>query len=616
MRAAVAALGFSVLTALPRPAPAAGVSPAAAASAVAPALSPDGERVAFVSDVSGLPQVWVAPVEGGWPAQLTHGGEPAVAVSWSPDGKWLAFAACARGGASRLLYAVRPDGRGRRRFTSPGAWSRLGRWSPDGAWIGFASAPPAPPRLVLGLYQPAASTVRYRFTDSSPVRPAGVSPDGRRLLVERFSREKGWQIYLRSLQRRREVLLTPHRERAFSGGALFSPAGDAVYLVTDAETGRRALARVRLDAGEPRGGVQVLAQRDDADLETLAAPPGARWGALLWNAGGRSELGLVDLATGRILPGPELPAEVVHGVSVTPDGARIAVSVSGPASPPDVWILDRRKGTAAPVAGVPHGGLELGELARPRRVRFRSHDGVELDGWLYRAPGPAGALVVALHDGLEGQARPGFRPLLQALVQSGLSVLDLNVRGSGGRGRDFAAMDDGPQRLNAIRDVAAGAEWAVASGHAERGRLGVLGRGHGGYLALAAVTERPKLFAAGVVISGFADLESLLAAAPPRLAPVLEAEYGDPEEQRDMLRALSPIHRLDRVRTPVLLIHGRNNPVAPVEQAERVHARLEAAGAESSLVVFDDEGRGFLRRRNRLRVARLVVRWFESRLAR
>lgn len=612
MRKAALALGCLLVAPFARPAPAAEASPVAAGAAVEPALSPDGARVAFLSDVSGAPQLWTAPASGGWPAQLTRGGEPVRALRWSPDGNWLAYETLGRGGAARQLYVIRPDGRSRRRF-SPSGWNRLGGWSPDGLWIGFAGAR-RPAAFFFGLYEPRAGAVRLRRSSPAPVELMGMGPRRRRVLVRRLDPGRGWQVYLYSLRRRREILLTPHRRRASSDGALFSPSGDAVYLVTGVSTDRPALGRVRLDAGGSPGAVEILAQRADASLERLAAMPGGRWAALLWNVDGRSELSLMDLGTGRILPGPELPGEVVHGLSITPDGGRIAVSVSAPAAPPDIWILDCGTGAAEQLTSVPHGGVDLGDLVRPARVRFRSHDGVELDGWFYRAPGPAGPLVVALHDGPGGQARPSFQPLIQELVRRGISVLAPNVRGSAGRGREFAAMDDGPQRLNAIRDVVACGEWAVATGRAEPTRLGVLGRGDGGYLALAGLVERPGLFAAGVLVSGFADLEALLGRAPPWLAPLLRAEYGDPEHQRDMLRALSPIHRLDRVRTPLLLLHGRNDPLVPVEEAERIAARLEEAGVESKLVVFEDEGRRFLRRRNRLKAARLAVEWLQSRL--
>ncbi len=616
MRAVVIALAWSLAVPLARPAPAAEIFPVAAGAALAPTLSPEGAAVAFVSDVSGIPQVWTVPVAGGWPAQVTHGAEPVCTVRWSPDGKWLAYAALSAGGSTRGLYVVRPDGKAGRRFTAPAdGWSWLGAWSPDGTWIGFGAARRGG-KLLLGLYAPRANAVRSRFPAGGPVRLTAISSDRRRLLVQRFDPTHGWQVYLRRTRSARETLLTPHRGKACSRDAVFGPGGESVYLVTDAQSDRPALARVRLEGSAAKPGpIEILAQRADADLERLVAAAGGRWAALLWNAAGRSRLSLVDLATGRLAPGPDIPGEVVHGLSVTNNGRKIAVSASGPAMPPDVWLIDRTAGKVRRLTNVPHGGLDLGKLVRPRLARFRSHDGVELDGWLYQARGPAPSpMVVSVHDGLEGEARPAFQPLIQAIVQSGISVFAPNVRGSGGRGRNFADLDDGPQRLNAIRDVQACAEWLAASGRAASGRLGILGWGYGGYLALAALTSRPKLFAAGVLIGGFADLEALLETAAPWLAPLLEAEYGNPVRQRDMLRALSPIHRLEHVRTPLLLLHGRNDPIVPVEEAEKIAARLEKAGIESKLVVFEGEGHRLLRRENRRRAARLAVEWFRRRL--
>lgn len=612
MRAAFAILGLC----LAAPLHAAEPSPAAAGAALAPALSPDGARVAFVSDVSGIPQLWLAPLAAGWPARLTRGDEPVQAVRWSPDGKWLAYTALAAGGSARRIRLARFGKAAGWLAPAAGDWSWLGAWSPEGAWLGFSTARRTMGRFTVGLYEPPGRSLRHRISQSAPARLTSIGPKRRRVLIQRFDPAQGWQVFLHRLRNGKEVLLTPHRRRSCSWDAVFGPSGNTVYLITDAKTGRPALARVRLANDGPPGSVEILAQRGDADLERLVAAPGGRWGALLWNASGRSELGLVDLATGRILPGPDLPAEVVHGLSITRDGQRIAVSASGPAMPPDIWLIDRAAEKIHRVTSVPHGGMDLADLVRPRLERFRSHDGVELDGWFYRAPRENPPLVLFLHEEPQGQARPEFQPLIQALVRSGISVFAPNVRGSGGRGRDFAAMDDGPQRLNAIRDVEACAEWLIASGRVARGRLGIFGRGYGGYLALSVLADRPNRFAAGVLVSSFADLEALLRHTAPWVAPLFRAEYGDPARQQDMLRALSPIHRIQRVRAPLLLLHGRNDPVVPVEESEEIAASLNAAGVESKLIVFENEGRRILRRRNRLRAAEAAVQWLTRHLNR
>ena len=334
--------------------------------------------------------------------------------------------------------------------------------------------------------------------------------------------------------------------------------------------------------------------------------------ALVWNVAGRSELSFLDLVSGRSRPGPGLPAEIASGLVFSRDGSKLAMVLAGSAAPMDVWILDRGKGALRQVTRSPHAGIDLASLVRPTLVRFPGRDGLPLSGWLYRPDGASGPgpLVLSFHGGPEGQERPSFRSDYQALLSQGISVLAPNVRGSAGFGKRFVNLDNGALRTGAIEDVAACVDWAVKAGIADPKRVGITGGSYGGYMTMAGLTAFPGLFAAGANLFGIVNFATFFRNTEPWMAAISRSEYGDPETQAVMLRDLSPIHRLDRVTAPTLVLHGANDTNCPVVEAEQVVENLKNRGVPVKYVLFPDEGHGWRKTQNRVRSTVEVTRWF------
>jgi dipeptidyl aminopeptidase/acylaminoacyl peptidase len=249
-------------------------------------------------------------------------------------------------------------------------------------------------------------------------------------------------------------------------------------------------------------------------------------------------------------------------------------------------------------------------------VTFKSHDDLDLSGWLYRpkgAKGP-GPVVLSFHGGPEGQERPTFNATYQALLARGIAVFAPNVRGSSGFGKRFVNLDNGPKRFDGVRDIKSCVDYAVASGVADPRRIGITGGSYGGYMVMAGLTEYPDLFAAGADLFGIVNFATFFAKTEPWMAAISKVEYGDPDTQADLLRSLSPIHKIDRVRAATLVLHGANDTNVPVVEAEQVVASLKGRGVPVEYVLFPDEGHGFRKAPNRVRSASAIIHWFEEHL--
>ena len=583
----------------------------------AASFAPDGRRIAFNSDLGGLPQVWTVAVDGGWPQPVTALDDPVQSLHWSPDGATIAFAVAPGGGMNEQVYTVRPDGTGLRRLTDGGKETkRLGRWTHDGAALMLASNRRTAEAMDAYLVDAAGG----RWTRVASTGGVGgltdVSRDGRRALLHRLVRRGDEDLFLVGLPGGGERRLTPHDGPGSFPDGRFSPDDRTVYLASNADRDRVAFARVALgDDGRP-GPIEVLAARDDAELAEFALDERGATAALVWNVAGKDELALLDLATARSSPGPPLPAETAGGLRFSRDGRLLAFVASGATAPFDVWVLDLRSGRLRQVTHSPHPGVDLARLVRPSLVRFPAHDGLALSGWLYRPRGAGGPgpIVLSFHGGPEAQERPTFDATYQALLARGIAVFAPNVRGSAGSGKRFVNLDNGARRVDAVRDIKDCVGYVVGAGVADPRRVGIMGGSYGGFMTLAGLAEYPELFAAGVDRFGLVNFETFFAGTEPWMAAISKVEYGDPVTESELLRRLSPIRRLDRIRAPVLVLHGANDTNVPVAEAEQVVAGLKRRGVPVESVLFPDEGHGFRKPKNRVRAAVATVRWFEEHL--
>jgi len=576
-------------------------------SSWSPSLSPDADRVAFISDRGGHPQIWLRALPGEALTCVPLEGR-VTAVSWSPTGEWLACLLAAPGASRHEAWVVRPDGSGARLVAggAPGTASlargRSGGWTADGALVLTETSTTS--RVLRIVPETGERTVLHEGVLTTAI---DVTPDGRSVLLRRGPRgARDLRVISGGVER---TVIPASREGSSESGCL-APDGSTVYACTDV-----ASELAQLTAGE------LNVRCAGGELEEVALSGDGRVAALLWNvAGGMSALTLLDLSTGRQTDVTPLPRDVVHEVALSTDGRALVLTAEGPADTKGVWwgragsrlapISSPAQGTLHASRGASFSELDPGEVVAPQPHSLRSRDGTEIPGWLYRPPGAEPRpTVVWLHGGPEGQERPVYSSLFQSLVAEGVAVFAPNVRGSSGFGRRFRNADNGSRRYGAFEDVAACASYVVDAGIAEPGRLGVLGRSYGGYLTLATLTRFPELFKVGVAICGMSNLHTWYATTEPWIAAAAIPKYGDPARDGELLTDLSPINWLDQLRVPLLLVHGSDDTNVPVSESEQVAASLRARGLPHQLMIVEGEGHELLATANRVAFVQATLRW-------
>lgn len=344
-----------------------------------------------------------------------------------------------------------------------------------------------------------------------------------------------------------------------------------------------------------------LVSADDHDLEVSVSPDGTAM------AVGHHVDGVVEVAVhdvdGTLRAEVELPEPGVPTVVWAPDSSRFAMHVTASGDPGSIFSVDARTGQATTVVD---GRDQLPDgltLSRPTVHRVPTPDGEQVPCFVYPPaasadPALAGASVVLVHGGPEGEATRVFHPVVQAMTGVGLTVLVPNVRGSAGYGKRWVSLDDVELRLDSVADLAALHAWLPEIG-LDPNRSALWGGSYGGYMVLAGVTMQPELWAAGVDIVGISSLVTFLENTSAYRRAYREREYGTLAHDRDFLVEASPITYLDQLRAPLFVIHGANDPRVPLSEAKQIAEALAARQIRHELRVYADEGHGLAKRANR-----------------
>lgn len=554
-------------------------------------FSPDGRRVSFLTEITGVPQVWEVAADGpSWPEQLTFYEERVSYAAYSPTGNRLLFGMDS-GGNERWQLFLLEGGQVTDLTRAPEAIHYPGGFSDDGRRIAYTATRRNGTDFDVYVQETSEGEPEMVWEVSGYHTVADWAPDGGALIVSRRHSNVNNDLYWLDLASGEATLLTPHEGDAQFLHANVTPDGGSAYLATDRDGEFLRLARLDLATLA----LEYLTP-DDWDVESVELSTDGRYLVASRNVDGYSGLMLFN-GRGRRMPDPRIPEGIVGGFAFSPDSGRLAFTLTAPERNPDVWVLDLSDGDARRITRSSTAGIPPRTFRRPRLVRYPSFDGRQIPA-LFHEPGIENApVIVNVHGGPESQSRPAFAPVTQYLLHRGYAVFFPNVRGSTGYGKTFTHLDDVQLRMDSVKDLAHAAYWLGERGYE---RVAVMGGSYGGFMVLAALTEYPELWTAGVDIVGIANLVTFLENTGSYRRSLREPEYGSLEKDRTFLESISPIHKAENIKAPLMVVHGKNDPRVPVGEAEQIVDRVKTNGGTVEYRLYEDEGHGLARLKNRL----------------
>ena len=584
--------------------------------------SADGKTIAFVYNISGRNNVWLVPAEGGWPVQLTVSDQRQASPAWSPDGKWIAFQSDYDGDEQWDIYIVSPKTGQTVNLTNTREIAESGpEWSPDSRYLAYEVKPKTSSVYEIDVFDMLMRKVKH-ITSDTPKDKMNTGPvwshDGKWIAYTQ-SQAKGTDsnVLIAELASGKSTLVTPHEGEQLYAVNDFSPDGKKLLITSNADTGyenvglldiaSKKIAWLTSDKWEISGG--------------NFSPDGKR---LTWmaNVDGHTDIYLHDLATGETTPLP-LPTGVntVAGSrsSFTKDGGRLLYYHSGPNAPGDVWVYNLANGKSHQVTHSLVAGIRSEDMVEPALVHFPSKDGRwTISAFVYvpanlprNGQHPA---IVYVHGGPTAQTVNSFNRFIQFAANQGYIVMAPNYRGSTGYGREFQQANLFDMGGGDLEDVLAAADWIRQTGYVDPKKLIVMGGSYGGYLSMMAVTKAPEVWAAGVPIVPFVNYFTEIENEDPVLREMDLATMGDPVKNKALFEDRSPIFFVDKIKAPLLLLAGGNDPRCPEEEAQQVVDAVKKNGGVAELKVYGNEGHGFARTENQIDAYKRVADFLKARV--
>ncbi|MFP2957158.1 S9 family peptidase [Myxococcus sp. 1LA] len=565
-------------------------------SVLGASFSSDEQRVLYSSNETGVFNVFSVPVTGGKPTQITRSLQDAsIAVGYFPTDDRVLFTRDSGGNELSHLYVRTPDGREQDLTPGDGHRASFFGWSQDGTAF-----------YVLSNERDARAQDLYRYDAKTYARtllyegdgehaPGAISPDEKWLALEKSRTLSDSDVYLHELATRQRQHLTAHTGTAHWKAAAFDPASSALYLLTN-----EGSEFIRVERHVLATGKREQVEKLNWDVLSTAFSRRGTWRITRVNEDGRTTLRVHDVKSGRRVSLPGIPEGTLSNVTLSRGEKRMAFHVDGDRAPGNLYVYDFETKKVTRLTNTLGRAVDSQVLVESERVRFKSFDGLEIPALLYK-PHQATAkhrapAIVFVHGGPGGQSAKGYSSFFQSLVHHGYVVLAVNNRGSEGYGKSFFAADDQQHGKAPLQDCVEAKKYLAGLPYVDGAHVGILGPSYGGYMVLAALTFHPDVFAVGVDAFGISDWLSALKELPPHKDALREALYqelGNPQTQEAMLREISPLFHAEKIRKPLLVIQGANDPRVPKARTDALVEAVRKNGVLIDYFVLPNDGHGF-----------------------
>lgn len=557
-------------------------------------VSWDGETVYFTSQMSGTSQVYRV-TNAGWPEQLTAFAHGSSFFALNYAGSAALIGADEGGTENTQLYLLDLKTSRLHQLTdNPKVKFENVVWAKNDSSFFFRSNEANGRDFFIYRYWLTDTLVQHVFGDSSfggSFSTSGLSPDGLKLLVTRWPSNFEAELYLLDLATSKSSRLLAGLPPAKYESLNLMPDNRRLFLLTDnTPDGFLQLAKLDLQADR----LETVPDRwlaADRDNESLIFSRDLSLMAALTNTSGFSQLSIREVESKQELPVPDLRG--IYSSMAFDKNRNLIFTFQSGNQPANVWHWSTTTSKLKQLTFSSFPGVDTAVFVEPKVVSYPSIEGVEIEALLYlpnrlsdSTPIP---FIVYAHGGPESQIKPSFSKMFQHYVAEGFGVLAVNPRGSSGYGRTFLMMDNHANRKKSLADYKAGVDWLIEHNYTKPGMIGIRGRSYGGYVVLGMITEYPDLFAAAVCEVGIANFETFLKNTASYRRSNREAEYGLLSDSI-LLREISPITKVDLIKTPLMLFHGINDPRVPIGEARQIAAAIALRGGVVDSLFFTGEG--------------------------
>ncbi len=569
---------------------------------------PNGDGVLIATRFGNTQQFHYIKTPGGVRKQITFFEEPVISGSFSPNfrRKGFTFLKDIGGSESRQVfffdwttkeYSMLTDG-----VSNNGSVS----WSNKGDKFVYSSTRRNGKDWDLYLidpYSPKSEKLLLRCEGAWGV--GDWSPDDKKLLVYEYISVSESRYYILNVKTGKKEQVNPGGKKVSYGGALWSEDGKGIFIVSDEGSEFRQLHYYDVDKGKftplTKGilwgvvSINMSKQRDKL--------------AFVVNRDGIGEIHLMNTRTKKHKKLNNIPKGLIYMLRFHPNGNRLAFTSNNSKTPGDVYVIDINTNKLERWTEGEVGGLDTNKFIGPKLIKYKTFDKVngvsrKIPAFYYKPPksDKPHPVLIDIHGGPEGQSLPRFNPINQYFLnEMGIAVVAPNVRGSSGYGKTYLSLDNGFKREDSVKDIGRLLNWIKEQPELDEKRVAVTGGSYGGYMVLASMIHYGNKLKAGIDIVGISNFVTFLENTKSYRRDLRREEYGDERnpKMRKFLLEISPLTNAFKIKKPMLVVHGINDPRVPVAESEQIVKAIRKNKMDAWYLLAKNEGHGFSKKDNR-----------------
>lgn len=540
--------------------------------------------------------------------QITYFQEPIGSVAMHPTQSSIAFTMDRGGSEYSQIYLLDPKSASTQMLTDGVSRNGGPLWSNSGDRIAFQSTKrngSSNDVWVMSIDDPQNTKLILESPDGSWWGAVDWTEDDDKVLIQNYISIANSKAYIVDLNTQKKTLLLGKKDAPSVNSALaFDKDDKGIFFITNQYGEFNQLAYYNIATSE----VTVISKEISWDVDGFSISEDSKKAAFVVNENGYSSLYLLNPKSFAFKKVTSLPIGLIGSMQFSKDNRSLGLTLNTYQSPSDTYVLDLqysslRYGKLTRWTYSEVGGLDTSKFVEPELIHYESFDGRKIPAFIYaKKTGSPQPVIISIHGGPEGQARPSFSSTYQLwMANLGAAVITPNVRGSDGYGKEYLSLDNGFKREDSVKDIGALLDWIETQPHLDSSRVAVYGGSYGGYMVLASAVHYSDRLKAAVDIVGISNFVTFLKNTKDYRRDLRRVEYGD-ERDPDMetfLQNISPNNNVDQIQVPMFVVQGENDPRVPVTEAEQVVKSLRNNGKKVWYMNALNEGHGYRKKENR-----------------
>jgi len=445
---------------------------------------------------------------------------------------------------------------------------------------------------------------------------ASISPDENWLVLTKSITSDKNEMYLLNRKTNDLKKLSAETEATYSPQS-FELDNSAFYYATNEGSEFTYLVKHDLATGK-----QQKIFSDKWDVEYMYTSRNGKYHVIGVNEDGRNKILLFDHKSGKPLAFPAIKDGYVQGVRISPTEKNMVIYVAGDRSPMNLYSYNFASKKLDKLTNSLNPEIDPNDLVDAEVVRFKSFDGLLIPAIYYKPKNATASnkvpALVWVHGGPGGQSTAGYSQAIQYFVNHGYAILAVNNRGSSGYGKTYYKMDNRNHGDKDLKDCVWGKKWLAQQTYINPTSIGIYGGSYGGFMSLAGIIQYPAEFKVGVELFWVTNWLRTLQSIPAyweSFRKALYEELGDPATDSVRLRSISPLFNTDKIKTPLLVLQGSNDPRVLQVESDEIVAGAKKNGTPVEYVLFPDEGHGFRKKENQMKAAKVTLQFLDKYLS-